>query len=490
MICVPIIGPTMSRALEDIPKASEVADIIELRLDLIDDVNLAELLKAVDKPVIVTNRHKREGGQFKGSEEERVKFLQEAIAAEVDYIDIEAGTSREFLQPILETKCKTKKIISYHHFSLTPESLIDFYETMSETPAEIIKIVTYAKNITDNIIVFNLLRHVQVSGKKLISFCMGEQGEISRILSPIMGGFLTFGSLDTGKESAPGQIPAYVLRDIYRVNMDRPDYKIFGVVGDPVYKSLGYLIHNTAFKKKNLPHIYLPFLVHDMNKFFSAFEPYFEGLSVTMPHKEKVRRLLDMTDGATDTIGAANTVVRERNIWVGYNTDYSGAMKAFGDRCDLKDKKVLIIGSGGTAKAIGYGIVQKGGDLTVTYNQNRERGEALASDLNCRLISSREIGAYSFEVIINCSPVGMTPDVSKTPYPKHMLKPDMVVFDAVYNPLETRLIKDAKEVGCIAIPGVELFVNQAAEQFEKWTGVGAPKEVMRQVVVDKLKSLS
>jgi 3-dehydroquinate dehydratase / shikimate dehydrogenase len=489
MICVPIVGPTMSRALEDIPKASELADIIELRLDLIDDVNLANLLKATDKPVIVTNRNKREGGQFKGSEEDRIKFLQEAIDAEVDYIDIEAGTPREFLQPILEKKCKTKKILSYHHFSLTPESLIEYYETMSETPAEIIKLVTYAKNITDNIIVFNLLRHAQISGKKIISFCMGDLGEISRILSPIMGGFLTFGSLDSGKESAPGQIPASVLRDIYRVNLNRGDYKIFGVVGDPVSKSLGYLIHNTAFKKKNLPHIYLPFLVHDVSQFFSAFEPYFEGLSVTMPHKEKVRRLLDMTDGAADSIGAANTVVRERNIWVGYNTDYSGAMKTFEDRCELKGKKVLIIGSGGTAKAIGYGIVEKGGDLTVTYNQNKERGEALASELNCRLISSREIAAHTFEVVINCSPVGMTPDVSKTPYLKHLLKPGMVVFDAVYNPLETRLIKDAKEAGCITIPGVELFVNQAAEQFEKWTGEGAPKEVMRKVVVDKLKSL-
>jgi 3-dehydroquinate dehydratase/shikimate dehydrogenase len=490
MICVPIVGPTMERALADISKASDIADIIELRLDLIDDVDLSSLIKAADNPTIVTNRHKREGGQFKGSEEERIKLLQQAIDAEVDYIDIEAGTSREFLQPILETPSKTKKILSYHHFSLTPDTVINFYETMSETPADIIKIVTYAKNISDNIIIFNLLRHARESGKKLISFCMGDLGEISRILTTLMGGFLTFGSLDTGKESAPGQIPASILKDIYRVKLERGDYKIFGVIGDPVSKSLGYLIHNTAFKKKNLPHIYIPFLVHDVAKFFSDFEPYFAGLSVTMPHKEKIRRLLDMTDGVADSIGSANTVVRESNIWVGYNTDYSGAMKTFKDRCDLSGKKVLIIGSGGTAKAIGYGVVKEGGDLTVTYNQNKERGEALASDLNCRLISSREIAAHTFEVVINCSPVGMTPEVSKTPFPKHLLKPDMVVLDVVYNPLETRLIKDSNEVGCITIPGVELFVNQAVEQFEKWTGLSAPKEIMREVVVEKLQSMS
>ena len=216
MICIPIVSANMSRALADIATAEAIADIIELRVDLLDQPDLPALLKAASKPCIVTNRTKMEGGQFKGSEEQRVLLLRQAIDAGADYIDIEASTPKQYLKPILDSREKTKVILSYHDFSKTPEDLIPLYEIMREFPVEIIKIVTYAQDINDNLVAFKLLKRAREDGQKLISLCMGERGEISRVLSPILGGFLTFGSLDTGKESAPGQIPAAILKNVYR----------------------------------------------------------------------------------------------------------------------------------------------------------------------------------------------------------------------------------------------------------------------------------
>ena len=482
MICVPIVGPSMPKAREQITSAVEVADILEFRLDLIETYELNSLLDASPLPVIVTNRSKLDGGQFKGPEEERVQGLRDALHAGADYVDIEVSTPREVLQPFLEESDPTHIILSYHDFSHTPEDFNPLYETMCEMPGEIIKIVTYARDLNDNLKMFKLLERAKLEKQKLIGLCMGDLGEISRILSPLFGGFLTFGSLQTGQESAPGQMPAATLKDIYRVNDERADFKIYGVVGSPVSKSLGYLVHNRAFHEKASPHIYVSFLVDNLEKFFNSFKGFFSGLSVTMPAKEHIIPLLSKIDATAKKIGAVNTVVREGTDWVGYNTDCSGAIKALEACTSLQGKKVLILGSGGTAKAIGYGVKEKGGILTVTYNKNKERGESLAKELCCELVHSREAGTQSIDILINCSPVGMSPNINETPFLARDLKKDMVVFDSVYNPIETKLLREAKTTGCKVIPGVELFVNQAAQQFELWTGQTAPIEIMRQVM--------
>jgi len=249
MICIPIVGPTQSKSLQDITAAEPLADILELRLDLMSDYDLDALLAASKKPCIVTNRTKREGGQFSGSEEERIVLLKQAMVAGAEYVDIETSTPKELLKPFLESERKSKVILSYHNFTDTPEEIEHLYELMCGMPADILKIVTYARDINNNLALFNLIHRSKKDGKKLIALCMGEKGEISRILSPLLGGFLTFGSLETGKETAPGQITGASLRDIYRVCDKRDAFKIFGVIGNPVYKSMGYLIHNRAFKE-------------------------------------------------------------------------------------------------------------------------------------------------------------------------------------------------------------------------------------------------
>jgi 3-dehydroquinate dehydratase / shikimate dehydrogenase len=487
MICVPIVGPSMQKALEDISAAEKIADIIELRLDLIARFDLSQLMQAAKLPLIVTNRTKREGGQFKGSEEERVEILRQAIEAGVDYIDIETSTPKELLQSVLENKGTTQVILSYHNFSNTLEDLEPLYEIMCDLPGDILKIVSYAQDISDNLKMFKLLKRAKKESRKLIALCMGENGEISRVLSPLFGGFLTFGALETGKESAPGQIPANTLKNIYQADRQRESFKIYGVIGNPVSKSMGYLIHNRAFQEIGSNDIYVSFLVKNVEKFFNEFKEFFSGLSVTMPFKEKIMDCLDAVDETAEKIGAVNTVVKEGDGWKGYNTDCTGAIQALEKHLDLKGLNVLIIGSGGTAKAIGYGVVEKGARLTVTYNRNKERGVKLAEELDCRLASIRDIGDHDYDVLINCSPVGMNPNVDKTPFSNRYFKQGMVVFDSVYNPPQTRLLKEAGEAGCTVISGVELFINQAVGQFEMWTKEKAPSRAMRDVLMEKIE---
>ncbi len=478
----------MPKALDQIAAAEQVADILELRLDLIASFDLDLLLKATNKRIIVTARSKLDGGQYKGNEEERLGVLHCALEAGVDYIDIEVSTQREHLQPFLESHDTSRIIISYHDFSHTPEDLNPLYEAMNALPGDIIKIVTYARDLSDNLKIFKLLERAKKENKKLIGLCMGDSGEISRVLAPLYGGFLTFGSIERGQESAPGQIPANTLKNIYRVNDVRENFKIYGVIGNPVSKSMGYLIHNRAFREINSPDIYVSFLVENVEKFFIDFKNFFAGLSVTMPAKESIRHLLDRVDATAQKIGAVNTVVQENNKWVGYNTDCAGAISALEACTSLNNKNILILGSGGTAKAIGYGIKKKGGRLTVTYNRNKERAEFLAKELECDFIDCRDAGARPIDILINCSPVGMKPNTNETPFLARDLKREMVVFDAVYNPLETRLLREAKAAGCKIIPGSELFVNQAARQFELWTGKTAPIGVMRKALMAKLSS--
>jgi len=487
MICIPIVGPTQNKSLEDIAMAEPLADFLELRLDLMKDYDLGALLQAATKPCIVTNRTKREGGQFAGTEEERVNILKKAMDAGAEYVDIETSTPKELLKPFLESGHKSKIILSYHNFTDTPEELEHLYKIMCEMPADVIKIVTYARDITNNLAVFKLIYRAKKDDKKIIALCMGERGEISRILSPLLGGFLTFGSLETGKESAPGQITAVKLRDIYRVGDKRDLFKIYGVIGNPISKSMGYLIHNRAFKETGSSDIYVPFLVDNVEKFFKGFSPYFEGLSVTMPFKEDIMAVIDEVDETARKIGAVNTVVRDGEGWKGYNTDCTGAVKALEEHIDLNGKKVLIIGAGGTAKAIGHGVREKGAKITVTYNKNKERGTQLAKELGAEVVNVQDAGEEEVDVLINCSPVGMNPDVEATPISSRHLRKGMIVFDSVYNPPETRLIRDAKAAGCTAISGIELFINQAVGQFELWTGQKAPANPMRDVVVKTIE---
>ncbi len=495
MICIPIIANNLEDALKDMEEASKFADIIELRLDYIKNPDLKLLLERRTKPVIVTNRPVREGGKFDGSEEERIASLKLAVQLHADFVDIEHDSVQhisrgtEFRAPT----SKTKIIVSYHNFRETPSNLTDIYQRLRQSGADIVKIVTYATNITDNIRIYELLQHAQ---SPLISFCMGEYGAISRILYKRFGSYLTFASLQLGRESAPGQISIQELLNTYQIRRQDNRTSIYGLIGNPVSHSISPIIHNTLFKEMNFNSVYVPFKVDNINDFMREFRGLdVKGYSVTIPHKESVMGCLDTIDSMAKKIGAVNTVVNRDGQLVGFNTDCEAAVKTLEgvnqvsvkDTKDeyLKGKKVVLLGAGGAARAIAFGLKECGAQITI-INRNYERAQSLASDVGCLFRKFNDLEAIEADILVNATPVGMFPAVNETPVLKNKLKPPMVVFDTIYNPIETKLLRDAKSQGCKIVGGLPMFVRQAAAQFKLWTGQVPLLEVIERIAYKKL----
>jgi len=488
MICIPITARSAEDSISKMISASKHADIVELRIDYIPELQNAltcieESLKSKTKPVIITNRPEREGGEFTGSEQDRLHLLQKAIDLGADYVDVEYDSIKQITR-----RNSSKIIISSHNFKETPHNLSKIYDDICQQKPDIVKIVAYANDITDNFRIFELLKSAKVP---TISFCMGESGYISRILTSKFGGFLTFASLEKGKESAPGQLTEDELSNIYHFKEINRETTLYGIIGNPVSHSMSPAIHNAAFTEKGINNIYVPLKITDIDTFMRECRKIdFQGFSVTIPHKESVLPLLDDLDPNARRIGAINTIVNRNGKLTGYNTDCMAAV--MGLECSLKEtdeilnnKKVSIIGAGGAARAIAFGLKEKGCDITI-FNRTTERAEKLSHDVKCKFESFEEIHQIDSDILINTTSIGMFPNVDQTPVPKNILKEGMIVFDAVYNPIETRLLQDAKEQGCHTVNGLSMFINQAAEQFRLWTDIDAPIELMTKVVKEML----
>jgi len=476
MIAVAIVASTTKEALEDIRSASKSADVIELRLDYIKKPDLEILLARRIKPAIITFRRKDEGGKSDIKEEDRIKLLEKAINLGADFIDIELSTDPILLKRLINKAkgTQTRIIISYHNFRETSQGeIIEKYNKIKKLNPDIIKIVVFANSINDNKAIFDLIIKAKDENKKIIAFCMGERGEISRILTTLFGGQMTFASLTKGKESAPGQLDIATLKNVYRIDKLK-NAGVYGLVGNPVKHSKGFIVHNKAFDKLKLNNIYINFLVEDLKSFIENFKQYLSGLSITIPFKTEIMGYLDGVDKIARKIGAVNTVIKKGEKLIGYNTDVTGALKAIEKRIKVKGKKVLMIGAGGVARAIAFGIVSKGGNLII-LNRTVSKARKLADELKCDYGDLDKMkGLKGVDIIINATSIGMHPDVNKTPISKDVLRKIInkktVVFDSVYNPIMTKLLKEAKTFKCKIIAGVEMFVNQAAEQFKLFTG--------------------
>ncbi|NOZ22164.1 MAG: shikimate dehydrogenase [Planctomycetes bacterium] len=483
MICASLTSPTMQTALADMKKACEAADIVEIRLDYIDSPAVKPFVENRTKPIIATNRPTREGGKYEGDEKKRIALLREAAAAGFDYIDIELDSVER-----LGEHGASKVIVSYHNFKQMPDNLREIHEQIVAAGADIAKLAVMATDICDTLRMFDLLRDVSIP---TIGLCMGEEGVITRILGPRFGSFLSFGTLAEGKQSAPGQIPIRDMRGLYRVNDLDAETKLYGVIANPVAHSMSPAIHNAAFQEKGINAVYLPLKVADVRRFVAEFKKLdMQGYSVTIPHKVDVIDVMDEVDEFVSDIGAMNTVVNRDGRLCGYNTDCLGALRAIenvmGGEEPLKGKRVVMLGAGGTSRAIGYGIKARGGKLTI-LNRTVSKAEKLAGEIGCEWGPLDRLTEIEFDVLLNTTSVGMHPNVDDTPAPTDVLKEGMIVFDAVYNPMETRLLREATERGCVTVSGVDMFVNQAVAQFEMWTETDAPVERMRQVVVERLK---
>ena len=262
---------------------------------------------------------------------------------------------------------------------------------------------------------------------------------------------------------------------------------LFAVIGYPVSHSLSPVMHNSAFSTIGFNGMYLPLELEDIDLAMSGLKSLnFKGASITIPHKTAVIDFLDDLDDAAARIKAVNTIVNADGRLVGYNTDCTGAMRALSDKIKINDKAVAIIGAGGAARAIGFGIKTEGGRVTI-LNRSEEKGAQLAKELDAGFVPLSEVKKLNCDILINTTPVGMTPHVDDMCVPKDVLDKNMVVMDIVYTPLKTRLLREAEKIGCTSIDGLSMFIYQGAEQFTLWTGLKAPVDIMRLAVLSSLK---
>lgn len=261
---------------------------------------------------------------------------------------------------------------------------------------------------------------------------------------------------------------------------------LYAVVGNPIGHSLSPVMHNSALAHCGLDGSYLAFQVENIAAAVDGIRGLgIRGASVTIPHKIAVMQHLDEVDPMAAEIGAVNTILNRDGVLQGYNSDCTGAVQAIAEKTPVKGKEVAIIGAGGAARAIGFGLKQKGAAVSI-INRTKSRGEKLARDLECRFIPPEKIKEFPFHIVVNSTPVGMTPDVSSLPLAADLLEPEMTVMDIVYNPLKTRFLQEAEKIGCTIVDGVSMFVHQGAVQFELWTDNKAPVDVMRRVVLEAL----
>jgi 3-dehydroquinate dehydratase/shikimate dehydrogenase len=505
-LCVPIFVTEMSQARRDIAAATRAgADLIELRIDKLPlGEDLQPVLGGCPIPAIVTCRAKWEGGFSESSDLDRAACLARGIESGARYADLEIKSTSDAKKLIADIRREHSAplILSLHDFQAIPDDLCQIIDQMNLISADVNKIVWTARNIRENLGALGLLKN---PSRPTIALCMGEAGLISRVLAKKFGAFLTFASLDDSEATAPGQVTISDLKNLYRWDAIKPSTKVFGVVAHPVRHSMSPAIHNAAFAEIGFDGVYLPMLVEPDYESFKLFLDGFQnfegmnlsGLSVTIPHKENALRYLKETGSEIEElgerIGATNTISIERPEKLsGKNTDYAAILdsitEALGiDRDALKSLRVAILGAGGTSRAAVAALAHYGATVIVS-NRTSERAKALAEEFKATAMSLDDLCRGDFDVFINTTSVGMYPKVDENPLAdrKPPFSAKTLVFDTIYNPMKTRLLAEAEASGAKTIGGVEMFVRQAAAQFEIWTGQPAPREVMRRVITARL----
>jgi len=494
-ICVAITGVNAEELIEKATAVLKETTFLEFRLDYLAKPaaalpQLKDFLAANGAAtVIATCRCKDNGGKFSGSNTAALDILMKAAAAGFQIVDIELESIEKLPKTTMThlREAGAAVIISYHDFHATKD-LDGIYKRIEPFGPDFIKVVPTAKSLTDNLTLMRFLERMEdQSNSSIVGICMGEAGIISRVLGLRAGSAFTFASASVGEETASGQIAARTLIETYRIDQVDAATKVYGVAGNPIRSSLSPLMMNTAFRRETVNAVYLALQTSKADDVFKlAKEVPIQGLSVTMPLKEDIMPLLERSDPLSVKIGAVNTVLRAQDgKFYGFNTDVAGIVGPLERRLSLRDAKVLVLGAGGAARAAVFGCRDKGAEVWI-LNRTPETAQKLARQAGAKTIKREAVAKMGFDVIINATPIGMTGQKGAA-----LLGPEdltaRIVFDLVYNPIETPLLKMARQKGLTAISGVEMFVQQGARQFEIWTGKPAPEEEMLRVVLHALK---
>jgi 3-dehydroquinate dehydratase/shikimate dehydrogenase len=490
-ICIALGLPDVPTLLAHARREAEAGEtFLEFRLDFVDRPHKAaeaigEFLQQFPESIILaTCRRHQNHGRFNGSIEEQLAVLDLAVRQGAHALDIEIETAEAAQDRLNQFRGRAQIIVSYHNFEATPP-MDTVVGRMMKVQADAYKLVTTARKPSDNVRVLAAAK--ALPKHRLVVLAMGELGFPTRVLSPVFGGVYTYAAPMCAGGTAAGQVSAHYLRHLYRVERLGKTARIYGVIADPVRHSISPAVHNRAFQSRRVDAVYLPFLVSPayLRDFFSlAGKLPLTGFSVTIPHKQKIIRYLDAVDPLARRIGAVNTVWRKSGKWRGTNTDAAGVTGPLTRLLRLAKSSVLIVGNGGAARSAACALSDAGAKITVV-GRNADRVRALAKVCNAEALVREQLVSRRFDVVLHATPLGMYPHVDECFFDGDI--PGDVVFDMVYNPYETMLIKRAREQGKAVVPGLEMFVEQAVRQFELWTGESAPRAAMQKAAVEALE---
>lgn len=524
-ICVSVCADNADKFISKVKQAAECADVIELRFDCLKETELDMALKylsetRIDKPLLATFRPEddwalfhigrildenvanRKVKAFQRRVDNWAKVLSINLAEIIDFEDdltIAQWTSDIFDEGLVQDKAL---ITSYHDFSGELVDIADVYSGLKLHEAKelgaksiIVKLAIQANDITDTIPLWKLLEQAESESRQLIPIAMGEAGKWTRILGLAHGSPLTYASLESGGETAPGQISARDLTELYRVKTLDENTSVYGIIGGNTSYSMSPYIHNAAFAAKDLNKVFVPLQTANLDEFILRMvkpetrevELNFAGFSVTAPHKQSIIRHLDEIDESAKTIAAVNTIKIVDGELHGFNTDAEGFIRPLKDIYnDLNDARVAVVGAGGAARACIYALRKEGAEVTVLA-RDPEKAKNPAEEFNAKVESLSKADLSGYDILVNTTPLG-TKGVSEneTVAVASQLKNVKLVYDIVYNPIETKLLREAKASGSQTIDGLEMLIGQAVRQFEIWTGQKAPIDKMRLAAMQRL----
>jgi 3-dehydroquinate dehydratase/shikimate dehydrogenase len=475
-LCVTVAAPTMAE-LRRRRDAIVDADLVELRLDGVADPDVAGALAGRRHPVIVTCRPTWEGGSFAGSEEERRQLLAEALALGAEYVDVEW---RAGYTDLIRSQ-RERVVLSSHDFTGVPGDLVERARAMHQTGAGVIKLAVTARCLGDCI---PLLRLGAAYGRerRLALIAMGPHGVASRVLPQRFASTWSY----AGSVNTVGQLTPETLVDLYNFRALGDATTVYGLVGSPIDHSVSPHMHNAAFRAIQLDAVYLPLPATDARDFVAFAQAIgLKGASVTIPFKVSLFDHVAEIVSVARRVGAINTIrVEADGRWLGGNTDVSGFLQPLIDRgIPLQGARAAVLGAGGSARAVAIALSAEGAGVTI-HSRNAERAAETAQAVGVHAAEGLP-QAGGWDLLVNCTPVGMHPHVDGTPLPTRALT-GRYVYDLVYNPPRTRLLHEAAAAGCVTFGGLDMLVAQASEQFHWWTGVKPPPGVMRAAAERKL----
>lgn len=488
-LCLALQAPTIEELVTKAENATREVDFLELRLDALKQPSgasgvLEQFLRSSPRTTaIATCRRQACGGGFKGTVEAEVAILKAAAKAGCGLVDLELQSAERVGEHGLgELRRHAGIVLSHHDFKTTP-ALAPLLARLRRFDVDFYKLVPTATAFRHNLDLLEALEEASADNplENLVAFCMGEVGLPSRILSLRAGTAFTFGALNSADATAPGQPSLEELRSLYRVDTLNRATQVYGVLGFPLEHSLSPRMQNAAFRRAGVNAIYLPLATRRPEEVLHAADAIpLHGLSVTHPHKAALLKKLERLDPLAEAVGAINTVVRSQGKFYGYNTDVAGIVEPLSEVLPLRGAKVLVLGAGGAARAAVFGLRSRGAQVYI-HNRTKARADKLAAQAKAKVVGRPELKKLEFQALVHATPVGQFPKVRESPLRRDELHAG-IVFDLVYNPMETELLRMARAAGARIIPGAEMFVRQGARQFELWTGKPAPLDEMRRAV--------